>query len=332
MYIIVVNIHTQRMHLFPTTAFRFTFCCYDNDMKMGFSERAQSSPNTNERTPRMAIHEGVASWAARLNEQFKQYVLDPERAGNMLEDDCRIAMRAFMTKRGGPYKKETLQEHEQQVLNNELAWSGALEKHIQEFYGTTDTTEIIHMWREKNQERDGALAESAVLTVLNKMLSGRFVAVRASSYDDYAHGVDTLILDRESGSVVCAFDEVVGVADGDRQHKKVERAREQLGKFGGMRIAYGLAFERGEDGAPRLARGELPNIPGFCISITHEELHALLRDGNFDPDAHPSEAEVQLFDKIVEALVNQKEVMSERMQPLQQSHIEELVAFAESRR
>lgn len=296
-----------------------------------FSERMTRGTAPEVMAPHEKLKEAGAAWAKYNNELFKKFLPDAKLAGNILDDNCRVDMRAFTVGRGGPLKKESSKEHEKQVQNKEASFSGAYDAAVQKRYGTDNQEAIIAQWRRENEKRDGALAETVVLAVLNKFLNERFVVVRASSYDDYEHGVDTLILDRESGGVVCAVDEVVGILGDDRYADKVSRAQKRLKEHGGMQVTYGLTFEKTEAGTPELRRGTLPNVPGFCISLEKEELHTLIRECDFTPQSDITDGEKKLFERIIAALERQKQGAGTQMSPLQHSHIEALLTFAQSR-
>ena len=233
-------------------------------MRCMFSENRFTRRSPEVMAPHEKLKEAGAAWARYYNELFRKFLPDSERAGNILDDECRVDMRAFTIGRGGPLKKESSKEHEKLVQIHEASFSGAYDTVVQKRYGTDNQEAIIAQWRTENEKRDGALAETVVLAVLNKFLNERFVVVRASSYDDYEHGVDTLILDRESGGVVCAVDEVVGILGDDRYADKVSRAQKKLKEHGGMQVTYGLSFEKTEAGTPELRRGTLPNVPGLA--------------------------------------------------------------------
>jgi hypothetical protein len=290
-----------------------------------------------ERAPHEKLAEALRLWSTSINAEFGRYLESPQRAGYILDDECRIDMRAFMTKRGGPYQKEgkdgargSVSDDEMIVRGNELSWSGALEEPTRKRYGTDDPGEIIRRWGEGERKHDGSLAEAAILCILNRFLGERFVAVRSAKYDDYENGVDTLILDKERGGVVCAFDEVVGSEGSERYENKIRRAKGKLAEHGGMRVKYGLVFERDASSAVRLKRKSLPNIPGFCISLSHDDLHQLVRESDFSEGGKPSGRESGFFRNLVRALRSQESAMKEKMTSEQRAHVDELIAFAES--
>ena len=47
----------------------------------------------------------------------------------------------------------------------------------------------------------------AIMVLLHKMLKDDFVVLRSAKRDDYAGGVDMLIVNRKTGAVICAIDD-----------------------------------------------------------------------------------------------------------------------------
>ena len=66
--------------------------------------------------------------------------------------------------------------------------------------------------------------EQIVPIILTKVAPERLIVVRSSKYDDYRNGVDTIIIDRETGNIICSVDEVIPVGGkierGDRKERK----------------------------------------------------------------------------------------------------------------
>jgi hypothetical protein len=126
-------------------------------------------------------------------------------------------------------------------------------------------------WNNKREKKDSNLAEVAVTILLHEKLKERFLVTRASKYDDYENGVDHVLLDKETGSVVCGFDQVLGRGKDDGSEKKREKVRNII-KKGGARLEYGCTInEEGE-----LIRKKLTNIPSFFLGISKDDLDKLL--------------------------------------------------------
>jgi hypothetical protein len=286
-----------------------------------------------EREPAEKLARSLKEWAQTINTTFSATLEDPGQAGALLDDECRISMRAFMTKRGGPYVKESkagsesIADDEAIVRSHELAYSGAREEWAKAHYGTQDEEEMLTQYRAAEKRRAGTLAEGAIVCVLNKFLGERYAVVRTALFDDHEQGVDMLILDKQNGGVVCAFDEVVGLEGDERHTKKVERARGRLAKHGGMQVKYGLSFERERDGAVKLKRKSMPHIPGFCTSLSHGDLQGLLRRAQFTQTGTAVPEELATFEGMISALKEQSRLG--KLTDVQHKHISELIAYCE---
>ncbi|MGE5425913.1 MAG: hypothetical protein ACM3PZ_02480 [Bacillota bacterium] len=121
-------------------------------------------------------------------------------------------------------------------------------------------------WRAGRDKKESILAEMALTLFLQRSLPPRYLAIRSSTYDDYENGVDHLILDGETGSVVGAIDEVVGLNGAG--NKKEEKVRRKMHK--GARIKYGARVIEGE-----LILGSISHVPVFYISLDKADLAKL---------------------------------------------------------
>lgn len=149
----------------------------------------------------------------------------------------------------------------------------------------------------KKKENDPAMLSELLITVLlQKLLPERFVVVRSSKYDDYNNGVDNLILDKESGSVICGIDEVIARGDFNGPSKKELKMRNKMEK-GGFQVKYGAKFKDG-----KIIFESLKNIPAFYLSVDKNDFVKLSSYINGDRDNF---AEQELFLKLKHSLLNQ---------------------------
>lgn len=214
--------------------------------------------------------------------------IDREAGFAFVDGSCRVSMDAF----GGLYDKRTRKDDRKVVMANRLHAAGIAGTPVfQEAVaaGNANPSEnaaigALLLEREREARKsDGQLAEAVATVVLHKAVGDRFLVTRASEYDDHMHGVDTLVIDKETGETVCAFDEVVDAVghDGDassaeRYRKKVARSKESLRKHGGMRVKYGATYSGGS-GAPKMELAALDHVPTFCLSLDRAELYGLVR-------------------------------------------------------
>lgn len=144
-----------------------------------------------------------------------------------------------------------------------------------------------------SEERLGEQLEMLKTGIFNKFLPSNFVTARASRFDDIKNGVDNVIVDLESGNVVCALDEV-GELTGERFEEKKWRILDKNNK-GGITLKYALTVEEGKVRPSRA----LENIPIFYLALPP----AYIREGvrSFVPtvDKPPSSYEKKIFEYLI---------------------------------
>lgn len=167
----------------------------------------------------------------------------------------------------------------------------------QEEYWARESGKSREKWLEDKEKNPANLTEMALTLMLQKLLPDRFIIVRSSAYDDYKYSVDKLILDTESGEVVCGIDEVIDYEYRDGPSKKEGKIKEQMLK-GGFQVKYGAKFINGA-----LSLQSLRDIPAFYLALKKDDLIDLadsLESGQV------SEKEVELLNKLKESLISQK--------------------------
>lgn len=142
---------------------------------------------------------------------------------------------------------------------------------IQEQAWAAESGKSVEKWREDKEKNPATLTEAALTLMLQRVLPDNFMVVRSSAYDDYNNGVDQLIIDRESGAVVCGIDEVIDRQGNTGPSKKEEKIRQKMVR-GGAKVKYGARVEVGN-----LVLGGLKNVPAFYLSLSSQEL-AILGD------------------------------------------------------
>lgn len=266
-------------------------------------------PAATERAPRS--ERPVEAVSAYLRDLAAQE--NAEAGLELFDDKGRVRMDAFQAEAGGPYRTQDIAEHERFIRDKELEWSDfedprVRQFHIKEFGIVTEgkeeeaiTRELLAAWRERQTGKDGPLAEAAITVVLARQLRGEYLVVRASTFDDYANGVDQLIVRRETGEVICAFDEVTDEAHGARMEKKRDKVRDRA-RRGGTTVAYGITAHNGE-----LVRQPLAHIPTFALAIDRQSLHKLvaeLREQGAEPGVNERATFAHLMDTLAEQVLD----------------------------
>lgn len=174
--------------------------------------------------------------------------------------------------------------------------------------------ELVEMWEEewypgltheaREEERmrsDGEKLEMLKSAVFHKNLGSQFIVTRASRYDDIKNKIDNILLERKTGNLVCAFDEV-GDTSGSIYEEKKNKIFERNTKEHGASLKYGISFEE-VSGRQELRLGAVDHVPIFYIALpkTHIERGV----NQFIPRQAPSDFERKLFEYIVATLYAQ---------------------------
>jgi hypothetical protein len=179
--------------------------------------------------------------AQKLKKLLKEIRNVLEKEGIFVDQNCRIDINTFRD----VYKYEELE--------NDL-------RKIKEIKGD----------KEENLLTDGERFEVLKTIVFHKFLNEKFIIVRASFYDDIFNHVDNLIIEKETGNIVCAFDEVSTIS-GPEFIKKQERFLKN--NINGGKIKYGfLSTKEG------LKKGKIENIPIFYLALPPENINEGIRN------------------------------------------------------
>ena len=126
---------------------------------------------------------------------------------------------------------------------NELHTADTLRKH-------DDFVRRKEKWIRKNEtdqqrrERvESDLFEQMVSIIFTKFASEQFIVFRSSKYDDLKNGIDTVIIDRESGDTMCSVDEVVSDFK-----STVQKKREHVLRVNDIGVNLNYGFRKNENG------------------------------------------------------------------------------------
>lgn len=156
----------------------------------------------------------------------------------------------------------------------------------------------LETWKRDKNRHTSNIAEMAVTLVLHRFLKDRFIVARASAHDDYEHGCDNVIIDKETGAIVCGFDEVVDYAyRAEADNKKLKKIKNNL-EHGGTEIKYGATVVDGE-----LQRKSFKNIPTFYLSLSRKDLDKLLL--SLQKNENKSEVSAQVLTQLIDSLEEQ---------------------------
>ncbi len=246
----------------------------------------------------------------RIMEDIQESV-NQEFGAEVLNSDASINMRQW--KRSGDlpegYSKEDIKSNEDMVRRKKVLFSGS-----SDIVEGKERDEKVSAWEGRRELSKPMLLEKAVTAVFHKVLKDEFMVVRSSEFDDYENGADNIIINKETGDVVCAFDEVressVAVRK-TREEEIDERTRtedkqekiKRKAKKGGTKIKYGFGSKEG-----KLVRQEIKEVPMFYISVQAEELDDLLEKMDYEAEK-PNQTELEIFDKLLISLNEQVETL-----------------------
>ncbi len=159
-------------------------------------------------------------------------------------------------------------------------------------------------WAEKREQSPGIVTEKLLTLVLHKFLGDNFIVARTATFDDYYHGVDNLIIDKETGTPICGFDEM-GADEETSYRQKGEKIYNSIIKRNGVYVKYGATIRHESEEpnpAGELYKKSLKNVPAFYLSMGKEDLNALLplvgQDGK-------SAAELAVFERLLRSIETQ---------------------------
>jgi len=138
--------------------------------------------------------------------------------------------------------------------------------------------------------------------IFKKFFGAKFIVVRSSYYDDIENGVDNIILERETGNVVCALDNV-----GDIKGESFEEEKEKVLKRnivqGGITLKYG--FLPGKDNKG-FKLGKIESLPVFYLALSKTKIEEGIKKFVPSPQGK-SDKERELFEYFLATMTYQTE-------------------------
>lgn len=223
-----------------------------------------------ERLERQETLEKLLVFIKQLAERYRT-------EGIPIDDDGRISMPAY---------KNLYRDVDRDISRS---WEGR------------GNTEELHT---EQMEHLGEKLEMLAYAIFAKNFGEGFVIARSSTYDDWSSGADTILLDRETGALVCAFDEV-GDTTGEAYEKKQRLIRKRNLEGGGVHLKYGLSMAAKGD-KRNVTPAAVNNVPIFYIALRSAFIDKGMSEFQSDPKAQ-SPFEQQLFSYFVATISQQIE-------------------------
>ncbi len=245
--------------------------------------------------------------------------------GPVLNADCSVDMDKFAGMSG-----YNIEADKKGIEAKEAEWSNAntanenLLAYFSDLKLNTPEARLAY-WKNKKEASENEKLEKAVVVLFHKILSPEFLVVRASTHDDYANGIDTVIVDSKTRKVIGAFDEVKGEEIFQRNREKKDKVL-KCAKSGGAKLKYGINFEKDQ----KLARKEIRNLPLFLVSLTKDELKTLLSGMNYRLEGGVSEAELKVFNQLMASFEEQIKMLESEKKNIPAAVFANIQAFKES--
>lgn len=161
----------------------------------------------------------------------------------------------------------------------------------------------------------GEKLEMLAYALFHKYFGSGFIIARSSPHDDMIHGVDTIIFEKVTGNLVCAFDEV-GAMEGDAFENKKALVQDRNINGGGATLKYGFRLGD-EDGKKGIALDSVAHVPLFYFAFPSDLVEKGINEFSPSPNEHP-DFERKLFKYFIDAIalqVSALELRSGRLHP-----------------
>ena len=221
--------------------------------------------------------------------------------GIPVKDDGRIDMDAF--------------EGELSSKNDIEADKKVVEEYEKEWHKDLSQEEI----EKSKTKRDGPKLEMFKTALFNKFLNKDFIVARSSEFDDIKRGIDNVILERSTGNLVCALDEVADES-GDRFLNKKDSVLEKNKEYNGNKLRYALSVRNG-----KVVKIKEVQSPVFYLALSKKTLDEGIQ--GFIPSLEEkSEKEIDIFNHFISSIYNQYTTLKLRgdLQPVFKKKLEYL--------
>lgn len=222
------------------------------------------------------LNEGVK----RLTAYLEITAQTMRREGIPVKDDCRVDIDAFTDLHSA--KDLTLEKQRLLKIQKELTGKDAY------------------------QENFGEKLEMLKTAVFNKFLGQKFIVARTNLADDIDRGVDNIILEKQTGNVVCAFDEVADIVGKTYQDKTAKILGKNV-ESAGASLKYGLGIDKK---TKKVIPQGVQNIPIFYLALPGQYVKNAIQQ--FEPNVN-SEQESKLLLYFLSSLQTQIKALDLRM-------------------
>ena len=172
---------------------------------------------------------------------------------------------------------------------------------------------IEKKWQEGNEptekiDKEGEQLEILKTALFNKFLGKKVLIVRTSLYDDVINHVDNLMIDKETGKTLCAFDEV-GTNIGPIFTEKMVKVLKINTEERGVKLKYGLKLEKEINNENKIKLGRRDNLPIFYLALPSLQIKEAIK--NAEPSLEKfSDYEKKVFEYFYFSLISQVKALN----------------------
>lgn len=231
---------------------------------------------------------------------------DLNKQGIPVDKDCRINIDSFSS----IYSAGKIKKNKEYVKKLERIF-------ILESLSNNGKNKIL----KDKIEFKGEEMEMLKTAIFHKNLSPDYIVVRTSKYDDYANNVDNIILNRKTGSVICAFDDIAPI--GEYYYKEKKRKTLNRNKANnGATIKYGISVDK-----EKIVLSRMNNIPIFYLALGPDMLKKGIEEFG------DNKQEKKLFEILIseiELQIKKIEYEFKNLDPELKKHFDDFKKFIES--
>jgi len=213
------------------------------------------------RSERKETKEKLEEGLERLKEVLREIAKELKEEGVPVTESCRIDMDQFKE----VHDPKIIEGDKKEVRERQKEWYEKLppKKRKGRKFEELSPEEI-----EETRMRDtGERLEMLKTIIFHKFLYPKFICVRGSFHDDIVNKVDNLILERETGNLVCALDMVADPQEKECKEKISKILIEKNVKGRGARAKYGIDVEK-----RKLVLKRREYIPIFVLALPKKEI------------------------------------------------------------
>jgi hypothetical protein len=232
-----------------------------------------------------------------------------ERFGfeRLINDKCVIRMDPFH--KINPNKLRSDKEY---VKKREMQWAGIETQEPKQPLDPKEQKQIdaaintrVQKWLEAEEKEKSKQLEMVVTILLHKAFGDKYIVVRSSKYDDYSGGVDNVIVNKETGTIICAVDDVrENQWNNDRESEK-DRTILDKTRAGGAELIYGFTL----DADRKIKLASLGNLPIFRLGLTEAEYYEIVNAVKYKSGEtnELNETESKILEKILASIREQRD-------------------------